>query len=368
MNNAGQVAQRPPLVLHVFSTFAVGGPQVRFCTMAERFGSNCRHAIVALDGDTSCRERLRRDLVIDYLAIPTHKGDVLGNVLRYRRILRELNPDVLVTYNWGAIEWAMANRLVGIRHIHIEDGFGPDERDRQLPRRVWTRRLVLRQSTVVLPSRTLERIALGIWWLPRRHVRFIPNGIDLTRFAPRPAEAKADIPTIGTVAALRPEKNLARLLRAFAIARRAHPARLVIVGDGPELAALNVLADSLGITEHVSLTGHMLDVQGAYRRFDIYALSSDTEQMPLSILEAMATGLPIVSTDVGDLKLMLPESSRRFVVGSDDHVLASALSELLSDPRLCSSLGAANRVQAVAEFDEKKMLDSYAAVLNVPCH
>ena len=93
-----------PLLLHVFPAFAVGGAQMRFCAIANHFGTAWRHAIVSIDGDMSCRERLRPDLIVDPLAVTTLKGDPLGNIRRYRRLLRELRPDVLVTHNWGSIE------------------------------------------------------------------------------------------------------------------------------------------------------------------------------------------------------------------------------------------------------------------------
>ena len=352
-----------PLLLHVFPAFAVGGAQMRFCAIANHFGTAWRHAIVSIDGDMACRERLRPDLMVDYLAINTLKGDPLGNIRRYRGVLRQLRPDVLVTHNWGSIEWALANSLAGARHVHIEDGFGPEERARQLPRRVWTRRLALRRATVVLPSRTLWRIATGTWKLNPARVRYIPNGIDLTRFTPALPGGRPAVPTIGTVAALRPEKNLARLLRAFAIVRSRHVARLCIVGGGPERAALEALTAALGIADDVQFAGHMAAPQDAYRGFDIFALSSDTEQMPLSLLEAMAAGLPVAATDVGDVAAMLAEPNRRFVTATSDEALAGALSALLDDPALRATLGGANRARAETDYDQQIMFRAYADLL-----
>jgi len=337
----------------------VGGPQVRFAATANRFGRAWRHAIVTMDGDTACRERLSPDLDVTFPAVALSKGDTLGNLRRCRRALLDLRPDVLVTYNWGAIEWAMANFLVRNRHIHIEDGFGPEERARQLPRRVWTRRLVLRRATVVLPSRTLERIALEIWRLPPERVHFIPNGIDLAQFAsvPRPS---GPVPVIGTVAALRGEKNLARLLEAFALLRQ--PARLVIVGDGPERTALEARALELGIAGAVRFTGHLAAPQAAYRDFDLFALSSDTEQMPLSVLEAMASGLAVASTDVGDVAAMLAAENRPFVVARNAAALAEAIAALLADPQRRQAIGAANRARAGHDYDQETMFRAYATL------
>ena len=331
---------------------------MRFAALANRFGRAWRHAIVAMDGNTACRERLGPGLDVSFPAVALRKGDTAGNLWRCRRALRELRADVLVTYNWGAIEWAAANLLVGGRHVHVEDGFGPEERARQLPRRVWARRLVLRRATVVVPSRTLERIALEVWRLPPQRVRYIPNGIDVSRFLPR--ERGGEVPVIGTVAALRGEKNFARLLRAFA--RLPAPARLVVVGDGPERGALEALAGELGIAGRVRFTGHLADPREAYRDFDLFALSSDTEQMPLSVLEAMAAGLAVAATDVGDVAAMLAGENRPFVVARDPAALAGAMAALLADPARRGAIGAANRARVEREYGEETMFQAYAAL------
>src|SRR5580693_1583300 len=174
---------RPPLLLHAFSSFAVGGAQVRFAAIANRYPDAWRHAIVAMDGNLECRERFDSNVELSFPAIEIRKGDTLGNVRRFRGLLRALRPHALVSGNWGAIEWARANVWPLARHIHTEDGFGPDEGGRrQIPRRVLTRRLVLRRSTVVLPSRTLLRLATEVWRLDPARLLYIPNGIDLARF------------------------------------------------------------------------------------------------------------------------------------------------------------------------------------------
>ncbi len=354
-------------LLHVFSTFAVGGPQVRFCTLADRLGPGLHHDVVAMDGNTACAERVAPGVSIDFPGVDIRKGDTLGNVRRFATTLRARRPDLLVTYNFGAIEWALANLFARRPHVHIEDGFGPEERSRQLPRRVLLRRLALRRATVALPSRTLWRIATGIWRLDPARVRYLPNGIFLPPFAAGPAlDWPGEGPVIGTVAALRPEKNLFRLLRAFALVRRDRPARLVVVGDGPERPGLEALAATLGVAPSVTFAGHMERTAPAYRGFDVFALSSDTEQMPMSVLEAMAASLPVAATDMGDIADMLAEDNRPFVTPPDDAALAGALATLLDRPALGKSIGAANRARAAREFDEATMVRAYAALFGAP--
>lgn len=365
----GMTGQPQRTLLSIFATFAVGGAQVRYAALANRFGPRYRHLIVAMDGNDSCRQRLSPQLDVTFPPVPIRKGATLTNLRVFRRCLRDWQPDLLITHNWGSIEWAMANLPPRVRHVHIEDGFGSEERDRQIPRRVLTRRLALRWSTVALPSQTLTRFATGVWRLPSHHVHYIPNGIDLARFPGihRPGTAAAwhgQGPVIGTVAALRAEKNLARLLRAFAVVHRTTTARLVIVGDGPERPALQDLAASLGLKEQISFLGHIADPTSLYAGFDLFALSSDTEQMPISVIEAMAAGLPVATTDVGDVRAMLSAENAGAIGPRDDAALAANLVALLRDPALRARIGAANRAKALRDFNQETMFGAYAALFD----
>jgi glycosyltransferase involved in cell wall biosynthesis len=369
--------ERIPHLLHVFSTFAIGGPQTRFAALADRLGSKYRHTIFALDGDLTCVARLDPALKITATAMHLPKGGTinLANLVRIRRHLAATRPDVLLTYNWGAIEWVLAERWRPLvpRHIHLEDGFGPDEGpDRQLPRRLMFRRLLLGggDARVVVPSQTLFRVATGLWRLTPGAVRYIPNGIDPDRFTAAPDEsiierlgAPGDRLTIGSLGGLRREKNLARLLRAFAALPASLPARLVIAGEGPELAALTALAATLDIADRVVLLGPIDRPERLLGAFDLFALSSDTEQMPYSILEAMAAGLPVVATDVGDVADMLAPENRPYVVAaSEEDRFAAALARLLGDAVERRRLGAANRSRLRARFTIDKMVAAYGAL------
>ncbi len=335
---------------------------MRFVALANAFGPAFRHAVIALDGDYSCRFRLSPELAICYPPLAREGFSVAGRLRRARALLSRLRPDVLVTSNRGTIEWAIANMLPLARHIHTEDGFGVEERDRQLRRRVLARRLALRRSVVVVPSRTLQSITLDVWRLRSAQVRYIPNGVDLARFAPSPAPRRNDVTVIGCVAVLRREKNIARLLRAAKHVAATWPLRVVIAGDGPERPALQALAAELALD--IEFLGDLADPAPIYRRFDVFALASDTEQMPLSVLEAMASGLAVVSTDVGDIGTMVAPENRPLVAGHDADALARSLCNLLEAPEWRLSLGVANRRRAEREFDQQLMFRRYRALLD----
>ncbi|HTU54337.1 MAG TPA: glycosyltransferase family 4 protein [Acetobacteraceae bacterium] len=358
---SGDGARRTKLLLHVFPSFAAGGAQMRFVALANHFAGAFRHAVIALDGDLGARSRLSSDLSLSFPALEPGDRGLPRRLWRYRRLLAHLRPDVLVTSNWGAIEWAIANLVPLARHIHTEDGFGVEERDRQIPRRVWTRRFALRRSRVVVPSRTLLRIASEAWRLPPRQLRYVPNGIDLARFFPAPEPPQSDVPVLGAVAGLRPEKNLSRLLRAAHLLAATHPLKLVVAGNGPERARLASLASELGLA--VAFLGDIADPAPFYRSLDLFALSSDTEQMPLSVLEAMASGLPVAATDVGDIAAMVAPENRPFISGRDDASLARSIGALIDAASLRRAIGAANRHRAMHEFDELTMFRRYRALL-----
>ena len=365
-----------PRLLHVFSTLAVGGPQVRTAELVSGFGDAFEHVFVAADGRMEALHRLRfegpvrrRDLAFD-----KGRGLAVANLRRVARLVTEERPSLLLTYNFGALEAALANRLwCRLPHLHLEDGFGPEESpERQIPRRVWLRRLALgRRSQLVVPSRTLERLALDVWKLPRARVHHIPNGIDVARFAARPRagdEAAADRPVrVGAVGALRAEKNLARLLRAAAEVARTHPLEVHLAGDGPERATLAGLARELGLD--VRFHGHVAAPETLLAELDLYALSSDTEQMPYGLLEAMAAGLPVVATDVGDVGELMPPESRRFVVSPcSEDALASRLAELVGAPTLRHSRGEDHARWADNHFNRATMLNAYGVLLSSCLH
>jgi glycosyltransferase involved in cell wall biosynthesis len=280
--------------------------------------------------------------------------------------------DLILTYNWGAFDAVMARRLYGGAMklpplVHHEDGFNADEAEALKPRRSRYRRLGLPAATrLVVPSRALETIATGVWKQPPRRVVRIPNGVRVAHYAaepePLPGVAKREGEVlIGTVAGLRPVKNLPRLVRV--LAAMTWPARLVIVGAGPESERIAAEARRCGVADRVHMPGFRPDPARWIGSFDIFALSSDSEQLPISLLEAMAAGLPAVATAVGDVPDIVSADNAPLVVGREDEAgFAAALDTLAARPDLRRAIGRANREKAVACYDEEEMIARYAAL------
>lgn len=361
-------------LLHVFASFGYGGVPIRICDVINGLPPGFRHTVVALDGCFDAGRRLAPDALVSFRPLILPKYNLLRSLVQVRDLVREESPDLLLTYNWGAIEPALANRFFGAcDHIHFESGFGAEEGDGQLWRRNLFRRLALAQARkVVVPSMTLMKIAAEAWSVPTPRLLQIPNGVDFLRYSSEPGKrddsltvAKGpEITVIGTVAPLRPEKNVARLLRAFAGLPERHRCALVIAGDGVEMQRLRKLAAELGTAEQTSFLGHVDDVPAVLRGIDVFALSSDTEQMPNSLLQAMAAGRPVAAVDVGDVARIVAPANRPLVVPRDEEgALTAALAVLVGDAARRREVGRLNQERIKMHYSLDGMIAAYGDLL-----
>lgn len=363
----------PVRLLHVHSTFGHGGKEARAVQLMNAFGATAEHVVLsASPGELGAAKAIDPGIKVE---LPSDGPPLTGlpglpRLFRLARFMRRF--DLVLTYNWGAFDAVMARLLFsgGLRLpplIHHEDGFNQDEAGALKTRRNLYRRLGLTGAhRLVVPSARLEAIAREAWAQPAGKVVRIANGIDVPRYSAAPAreipglDRKPGEVVVGTVAGLRPVKNLPRLVRAFA-AMRATNARLVVVGAGPESERIAAQARDLGVADRLVMPGFMADPALWIGRFDIFALSSDSEQFPISLVEAMAAGLPAVATAVGDVASMVSEDNRPLIVEAEDEAaFASALDGLAERPDLRRAIGRANREKATAEYDEAGMVERYA--------
>lgn len=357
------MADRPLSVLHIFPSFSIGGQQRRLASLAAAFGETFRHRIITLDGDSAAAALFEERPSVETLLLEKSGGIVPRNIAMLRRAIAASGADLLCTYNFGSIEAAIANRLgPRLAHVHHEDGFGPDEAGgAQKKKRVLARRFLLSRARVVTPSFEMEKIARDVWRLSPAQIRRIPVGVDVAAFNAVTRKADGAV-TIGALGGLRAEKNIERLIRCFENADGEGAARLVIVGDGPERAALEARARQGRAAARIAFAGATTDPAAAFAGFDVFALSSDTEQMPTSLIEAMASGLPFVATDVGDVRRIAGEENADSVIAaSDETAFAARLGALIADAPLRARLGAANRVRA-RQFDQAAMIEAFRAL------
>ncbi len=268
----------------------------------------------------------------------------------------------------------LAARAAGFRRlVHHEDGFDADEAQKLKLRRVLGRRAALPGAhRIVVASERLRDIATRVWKMPAEKVRLIANGLRLAPFQPadgnpelrRELGIPPDALVVGSVGRLSAEKNFQRLLEACAALDR--DVHLLIIGEGSERPALEARAARPDLAGRVHLPGYQADPPRFYRAMNVFALSSDTEQMPVCLLEAMASRLSVAATDVGDLRSVLPAEQRPWLVPLVGDATAGGLAHrlrgLLADRAARERLGRLNRRRVEERYTFEGMLEAYREV------
>ena len=363
-------------ILHVHSTFDLGGKEARTVQIMNNFGSRFEHTVVVGEYNSlGARKAIGPQTKVRFSG--KKAPPILGkpSIRRYYHLAKYMRQfDLILTYSWGAMDVAMTHWLFSSwmrlpRLIHQEDGFNEDETKKLLPKRNWFRWIALRGChKVIVPSRTLEEIALSEWGVPERKLIRISNGIDVKSYqsGPRPDAIPGIIKRdseiiVGTVAGLRTVKNLARLVRV--IAATDSNVRLVIVGEGSARSKITAEAKRVGVYDRLVMPGFLEEPWRFIGLFDIFALSSDSEQFPIALIEAMAANRPVVATDVGDTRHMVAQSNKDYIVPKDDEELfAAAIRELASNKLLREKIGADNGCVAEEKYQETSMLTRYKSL------
>jgi glycosyltransferase involved in cell wall biosynthesis len=362
----------PVRILHLHSAFDLGGKEARAIRLMAAWGDRARHTIVSGVPDAlGARDAIPAGVPYEIAQQPLALTG-RPSVARFEAIARFMRRfDLVLTYNWGAIDGVMARRAFSKGApplVHHEDGFNADEAGGLKQQRNVYRRIALpAASALAVPSRTLERIALETWKQPRSRVHRIVNGIPTARYAtPEPGsipafERRDNEVVIGALAGLRAVKDLPMLVRA--VGGLATRVRLVIVGEGPERETIEAAASRMGMADTLVMPGFLPAPHRYVGLFDVLASSSLSEQFPISVVEAMAAGLPIAATSVGDLPDMVAAENAPYLIPAHNEVfLRDALNTLVREPELRRYIGAANQRRARAEYDETTMIDRYRAL------
>jgi glycosyltransferase involved in cell wall biosynthesis len=356
------------VIAHVLSSFGRGG-QERVAANLARFQRAAGHEVLAIsiasgpEGPTAADFRAAGVLV----ETVTKRARVDPSLpLRLAARLRRQGVNVVHTHNPHALIYgAPAAWFAGAVTIHSKHGMNPDR-----PRRLWLRRAAARLAhayVAVTPALAKNALEHGDCAASRIHV--IPNGIDVVRFAPggvgrRQIRDELAIPddawVVGTVGRLAPEKDQALLVDAMAPLLSAGR-RLVIVGDGTEREALRARIASIPGGRYVHMLGEREDVENILAAFDAFALTSRTEGLPLVLLEAMATGLPVLSTAVGGIPDLVDHRVTGLLSQAGDRAsLTRELACLSTDVSLSRQLGEAGRREILQRHSVDRMAKEYA--------
>lgn len=350
---------RPLRVVHVTQGLEMGGQEkllVEFARHADRRGVDLSFLSLSTPGPLSAEIEACGWPV---QALGLGPGLFPGLVSRLARLFRRQRPDVVHTHNNRPLIYAApAARVAGVgRIVHTQHGrgFGVTRRQTVLTR--WAARLA-RPFVCVSKDSAAWMIENGI---PETRIQVLWNGIDLARFAFTGPDPNG--PAL-IVARLSPEKDLTTLLRAAALVTRFDPGfRLDIAGDGPCRGDLQALAQVLGIEENVRFLGLVQDIPTLLSRASLFVLSSITEGVSLTLLEAMARGLPVVATRVGGNPEVVSDGVTGMLVPSGDpDALATAILRLRRDSSLARQMGFAGRARVERDFDIRAMVASYEAL------
>jgi sugar transferase (PEP-CTERM/EpsH1 system associated) len=336
-----------PLIVHVVHGFSVGGLENGLVNLVNRMPANrWRHAIVSLTRVSSrFAARIERSDVA-FIELGKGPGHLVRDYPRLYRLFRKLRPTVVHTRNLAALEAAVPAWAANVPvRIHGEHGWnsqdlGGERRRYQYVRRAY-RPFVHRYVAL---SRDLQAYLEGGVGIPRARISQLYNGVDTERF--RPADARRPIAgcpfgpvdwVLGWVGRMDAVKDLPGLLAGFSRALRAGPAakrmKLALIGDGPMRAEIQPLLEREPLRGRVWLAGERDDVRDVMQGFDCFVLSSRAEGISNTILEAMATRLPIVATRVGgNGELLESGMTGTLVPAGDSQALAEALLGYFSDP------------------------------------
>lgn len=293
--------------------------------------------------------------------------------LKIARAIRQAEPDIVHSQSWSGVDTAIAKLMTpGVKLVHSEHGrHVPYLQAESLKRKIARRGLYHLADAVFAISAEVRAFYCRETGFSASRMLVIPNGIDARRMdeASRSGAREefgiaADDFVIGTVARLDATKNTMMLIRAFAKLQRGQQnpdLKLLIVGDGAERVALESYAAKHGLNRAIIFTGQRQDVSHLLGAMNVFALSSLSEGMPLTVLEAMAAWLPVVATNVGALPEMVEDGATGFLIEPENEMaMAERLALFQQNRALAKSFGEAARRKVEREFSLGQMLRQYA--------
>ena len=355
-------------IVHLLSSFGVGGQERVALDLAIGLAARGhRLSVISLSSSSEPDGPLGQEFAaagIEVRRLQRRDGLDPTLVARLALELRSLEADLVHSHNpLPLIYGAPAARLVRAAAIHTKHGRNPGSRSHLLLRRAAAQ---LVHSFVAVSDVTAAQAREQNDCPPER-LHVIRNGIQLDRFAPNlvaraQVRAELGIPddawVVGTVGRLDESKNQAMLVRAIA-PTLTRLRRLVVVGDGPNRADVEAAAAAAPEPRFIHITGRRMDVDRMMPAFDVFALPSRSEGLPLVLPEAMAVGLPIVATEVGGVPGVVEEGETGLLVPVDERALADALGQLAADPARAKAMGRRGREIALERYSATRMVDDY---------
>ncbi len=351
--------------MHLIYRFQEGGAERVVLNIASRSERSAIHSsICSTVPASSLKNQLHPDVAL--FELQRRPGNDPSFVWQLYQLLRRERPHILHTHSWGTLcEGLVAGRMARIPAIvHLEHGTLQTKKYQvRIQRWAWPQANRLLAVCADVADRMAHTVGV-----PRSGIRVIRNGVDLRRFQmERRGEARLrlDVPpgvlVVGTAGRLAEVKDHITLLNALRLVETSGvPLLAVIAGEGPLRAALEARIVSLGLQNRVRLLGHRPDIEIVLAALDIFVLSSQSEGLPMAVLEAMASGLPVISTRVGGVDEIIEDGRTGLLVEPrSPEALANAIGLLAGDRDRRQRLGAAGRERATHEFSLETMVADY---------
>ena len=367
-----------PLVAHVMHRFDTGGLENGVVNLINHMPANSyRHAVIALTDITDFKKRIQRPDV-QFFALNKSPGHVLWIYPQLFRLFRRIKPAIVHTRNLAALEAAVPAWAAGVpARIHGEHGRDVGDFDGTNKKLQWIRRIYSPfVKHYIALSQDLAHYLTHPVGIGAKRVTQIYNGVDAVRF--HPSTERQNIPgspfnsvglwLVGTAGRMQTVKDQTNLARAFVLAIQADPAlseklRLIMVGDGPLRHESLAILEAAGLAQLAWLPGERSDMPDIMRGLDCFVLPSLGEGISNTILEAMASGLPIIATHVGGNPELVQEGrTGKLVPAADPDALAQAIIDLALSPEIARAMGSAGRKRIEAQFSMKAMVGSYQQI------
>lgn len=371
--------EEPRLVVHLIHHLEVGGLENGLISLIKHMPpERYRHAIVCLKDFSEYHEHIRARGV-EIISLHKREGKDFGHYLRMFRTLRQLRPDLIHTRNLCGLEGQLVAALAGIkRRVHGEHGRDmSDQYGRRMKYRLLRRLLRPLIGHFIAVSVDLEHWLIDTVGAEPGRVSQIPNGVDSIQFHPRLGPPAAVGPAgfmqdnafvVGSVGRMDEMMDYATLTEAFLrLIASPHPAhqrmRLLIVGDGPERAKCQEMLTRAGAAHRAWLPGDRSDIAQLLRAMDLFVMPSLTEGSSNSILEAMATGLPVVATAAGGNPVLVHSGFTGILVPPrTPELMAAAIADYCRIPEMAARHGMRARSRVIANHSLPEMARNYVAV------
>jgi glycosyltransferase involved in cell wall biosynthesis len=366
-------------ILHAVPSFGLGGMEKVICSIINSTADKYDHELLSIDNS---KEAVKWTKTQNVRLIDFHKFDIRHVFFKsLYKIIKARKPHVLMTYNWGSTDAIWLGRLAGVtKIIHNEHGFNIDEAIALSAKRSLVRFFVYRMaSKTIVVSNELLNIIKNKFYLNHRKLVFIPNGIDTDYYIQNFSERErvrvalgfknTDF-VIGFSGRLDPVKNFDLMVKVFLhCLRNDSHFKLLFIGDGPEKEHIENLCKGVNIQKHVLLAGKKDEVLPYLRALDAFLLTSHREQMPMTILEAMSVGIPVVASKVGEIPHMIDDGMDGFLVSPN--MAPETWSRILISIKNNDSyknVGILAREKIMGKFQEETMVSCYKNVLESVIH